>query len=131
MKKSLLSLMVLAIMAVMFTGCTGGGDEASDFNPDPETFYIKDVEGVPISGIDYDCDNYYGTTDENGELRLGSAVTYCYITLTDVVSPIILYVGSNIAEGIRYECNPSGIIGETDQTGLLEFIEDDICIIHD
>lgn len=123
MKKRLLSLMAIAAMA--FTGCTTGGEDPNDFIPDPETFYIKDVNNNPISGVDYDCDMYMGNTDANGQLRLNSTEMGCTIDVSGLTGPIVLYIGAEIAEGMPYACYESGIRDITDQTGLIEFVSTD------
>ncbi len=69
--KNILLLASLASSALLF-GCGGGGGSSS--SSAPFAYYVDSA----VSGIDYTCGSYSGTTDENGKFNFeaGSTCTF-------------------------------------------------------
>ena len=124
--------MAMALMAVVFTGCsaTGGGD---DFEGVPMgTYYLLDADAQPVSGVQFDCGEYWGTTGDDGEYQYETQNNVCEFKFYGINEPLYIYDANGPVNGMNYECSPSEISGTTGisgEDGQIDYLMGDSCTL--
>ena len=106
----------------------GGGSDS--YNDGLTTLFLVDFDYNSVNGVDYVCDSTAGTTYGDGEFSFYPG-DYCTFYLENKTEDLFIVDLTNTGKnGIPYDCNPSGIFGETGGDfgeGEFYYATDDAC----
>lgn len=127
--KKIMMWILSGLSVVVLSGC-GGGD--GDYVP-RDVHYLTDDLGYGVSGIYYECNSYYGTTDDYGAFNFNPDGDYCDFYLDNVAIDLYIMDEFSGVNGLLYDCYPSGIYGVTGDfmgDGGFDYEIGDICTIR-